>query len=459
MNNTTALKGKNLLIATLALLTVNAFVLMGRWLSPPDSATAGNNHAAEEVSPDSHEHENGHDHGAGEASDLDRPVDELWGASCEHEIPTHTCDECRYEIGVVRLSPDLLGKEGAAGIVSTVTAELKDFSRILVLTGDISMNESKTVHISSPESGIARSFIADIGQKVKPGDRVIEIDSKEVAEAKADYLKKYEMMKLARKNAEREASLFAKKISAEIEVQEARAKQAEAEIEWANAQGHLKAHGLTQAEINRLSQGTTHTINGIFSLQSPLAGVVLKRSINAGEQVEPGKELLLISDLSEVWVWANIKEEDLVQLGRHEKVVAEIEVPGLGGKQYSGTMDLVSGNIDEQTRNAKARIVVPNTDGLLKPGMFANVRLLLPRAEPTIIIPQVAVLSDEGRQFVFVHKEDDYWIRRPVTTGARFNNQVSIVSGLTPGQKIIADGSFLLKSDVLREKMGAGCAD
>jgi cobalt-zinc-cadmium efflux system membrane fusion protein len=260
MNNTTALTGKTVLRAAVALVTVALLAMTGRWLSPSNIVTAEDNHATQEVSHDAHEHENGHehedghDHGAGESSDLDRPVDELWAASCEHEIPTYTCDECRYEIGVVKLSPELLGDDTEAGLVSTVTAELKDFSGILSLIGDICMNESKTVRISSPEAGIARSFIADIGQKIAPGDRVIEIDSKEVAEAKAEYLKKLEIMKLARKNAEREASLFAKKISAEIEVQEARAKQAEAEIELANAQGHLKTHGLSQSDIDRLSQ-------------------------------------------------------------------------------------------------------------------------------------------------------------------------------------------------------------
>jgi cobalt-zinc-cadmium efflux system membrane fusion protein len=432
-----------------------------RWQSIAGAGTssAADNHAAEEMSSTAHQHDNEAEAGEKEISDLDRPVDELWKSMCEHTMPTYACDECRYEIGVVKLSPELLGDGTEAGLVSTVTAELKDFSGILSLTGDISMNESKTVRISCPEAGIARSFIADIGQKIAPADRVIEIDSKEVAEAKADYLKKLEMMKLARKNAAREASLFAKKISAEIEVQEARAKQAEAEIEWANAQGHLKAHGLSQSDIDGLSQGMMHTIDGVFSLRSPIAGIVLNRSINAGEQVEPGKELLLISDLADVWVWANIKEEDLVRLHQGENVAAEITVPGLGEKLYSGTMDLVSGDINAQTRNARARIVVPNTDGLLKPGMFVNIRLLLPGTKPSIVIPSVAVLSDEGRQFVFVHKADEYWIRRPVTTGASFNNQVVIVSGLSAGQKIIADGSFLLKSDVLREKMGAGCAD
>ena len=75
------------------------------------------------------------------------------------------------------------------------------------------------------------------------------------------------------------------------------------------------------------------------------------------------------------------------------------------------------------------------------------------------MVPKVAVLADEGRTFVFTHKEGEYWMRRPVKLGARFDGMVEITSGLTAEQRIITDGSFLLKSDVLRSKMGAGCAD
>ena len=82
--------------------------------------------------------------------------------------------------------------------------------------------------------------------------------------------------------------------------------------------------------------------------------------------------------------------------------------------------------------------------------MFVNVKLLLPGGEQVVTVPKVAVLADEGRTFVFVLKEADYWIRRPVTLGETFGEQVIIRNGITPGQKIIADGSFLLKSDVLR---------
>ena len=91
--------------------------------------------------------------------------------------------------------------------------------------------------------------------------------------------------------------------------------------------------------------------------------------------------------------------------------------------------------------------------------MFVTVRVMLPGGGDVMAVPTVSVLSDAGRSFVFVHKEGDYWIRRPVAAGVPFNDFVEIKDGLPSVQTIIADGSFLLKSDVLRAKMGAGCAD
>jgi cobalt-zinc-cadmium efflux system membrane fusion protein len=91
--------------------------------------------------------------------------------------------------------------------------------------------------------------------------------------------------------------------------------------------------------------------------------------------------------------------------------------------------------------------------------MFVSVRLFMPAKGEVLVVPKVAVLADEGRTFVFTHKEGDYWIRRPVSLGASIDSMVEITSGITAEQRIITDGSFLLKSDVLRGKMGAGCAD
>jgi len=395
-----------------------------------------------------------------EKSDLDRSVDEMWTAKCEHDILHYTCDECRYELGAVKLSPTVIAENGKSGLINTTPVGTQPFSRVLPLTGEVQVNDTKTVHVSSPLPGIVRRTMVNIGQKVSADDVLFEIDSPEVAEAKADYLKKMAVLQLARKTAEREANLFAKKISAEVEMQEAKTRQAEAEIELANTRTRLTRSGLSSKEIEMLGNSAANTVTGVIAVRASQNGTVLEGHVNSGEFVESGKELFVLSDLSEVWVWANLKESDALTLNPSgSKIPAEVSAQGTGGKKYQGTLDVISGMMHEQTRTVRARITISNSEGLLRPGMFVNVKLLLPGGENVVTVPKVAVLADEGRTFVFVHKEGDYWIRRPVTLGETFGDQVIIRNGLTSGQKIIADGSFLLKSDVLRKKMGAGCAD
>jgi len=395
-----------------------------------------------------------------EKSDLDRSVGEMWTAKCEHGILQYTCDECRYELGAVKLSPTVIAENEKPGLINTTLVGTQPFSKVLPLTGEVQLNETKTVHVSSPLPGIVRRTMVNIGQKVSAGDVLFEIDSPEVAEAKADYLKKMAVLQLARKTAEREANLFAKKISAEVEMQEAKTRQAEAEIELANTRTRLTRSGLSNKEIELLGNSAANNVTGVIAVRAPRNGTVLEGHVNTGEYVESGKELFVLSDLSEVWVWANLKESDALTLNPSgSKIPAEVTAQGSGGKKYQGTLDVISGMMHEQTRTVRARITISNSEGLLRPGMFVNVKLLLPGGENVVTVPKVAVLADEGRIFVFVHKEGDYWIRRPVALGETFGDQVIIRNGLTSGQKIIADGSFLLKSDVLRKKMGAGCAD
>ncbi len=450
-------KRKNLIIIT-AILFVVVVAIIG-FRNQGTSEVTSTKAAAADTEEQTGSRAEATEHGE-EKSDLDRSVDEMWTAKCEHDILHYTCDECRYELGAVKLSPTVIAENEKPGLINTTLVGTQPFSKVLPLTGEVQVNDTKTVHVSSPLPGIVRRTMVNIGQKVSAGDILFEIDSPEVAEAKADYLKKMAVLQLARKTAEREANLFAKKISAEVEMQEAKTRQAEAEIELANTRTRLTRSGLSSKEIELLGNSATNTMTGIIAVRASQNGTVLEGHVNSGEYVESGKELFVLSDLSEVWVWANLKESDALTLNPSgSKIPAEVSAQGTGGKKYQGTLDVISGMMHEQTRTVRARITVSNAEGLLRPGMFVNVKLLLPGGENVVTVPKVAVLADEGRTFVFVHKEGDYWIRRPVTLGETFGDQVIIRNGLTSGQKIIADGSFLLKSDVLRKKMGAGCAD
>ena len=406
-----------------------------------------------EAPKDAHD-EGGHNHEA-KISDLDRTVDEMWTVNCEHGILQYQCNECRYEIGTVKLDATVIGDKG---LVRTGFPEKRqEHGEERNLPGTVQLDDTRTVRVASPLTGLITRRFTTPGETVVVGSPLLEIDSPEVAEAKGSYLKAVAGLDLAVKNAEREARLFARKIAAEVEVQEAKAKRTEAETEIATARGRLLRLGLTKTEIESISaKNGAAALNGLVVIRASRVGTVIEGNTAPGERVETGKVLLTISSLDTVWVMADLKDVDLSVVSNASGKEAKIDVMG---RSFSGRLDLVAGRMSEETRTAKARFSVNNTEGLLKPGMFVSVRLLLPTKGATIVVPKVAVLADEGRTFVFIHKEGDYWIRRPVVLGARFDGMVEIASGLTEEQQIITDGSFLLKSDVLRSKMGAGCAD
>ncbi|NTV12679.1 MAG: efflux RND transporter periplasmic adaptor subunit [Desulfobulbaceae bacterium] len=427
-------------------------VLIGRrqgtMLSPPPKSAA--EEAGHGEAPGEHGDEHGAEHGA-EVSDLDRPVAEMWAASCEHDIPQHQCDECRYELGMVKLAPEMFG---AKGLILTTTPSLQSMGEERSLPGEVQMDESRTVHVASPLAGsISRSFAAP-GQRVATGAPLFELDSPEVAEARSSYLKGLASLALARKTAERENLLFAKKITSAVEVQEAEARLSAAETEVAAVRGKLRRLGLPEAEIDTPNA----PLSGLVTIRAPRGGQVSEGHANLGEYVEAGKELLTLTDPDAIWIVADLRDQELATLTLAAKGGVKAEVTA-AGRAFPAHFEQVLSQVSEETRTPRARFRVTNTGGALKPGMFVSVRILLPGGGATLVVPKVAVLADAGRTFVFVHHEGDFWVRRPVTLGKRSGAMVEVTGDLTPTQKIIADGSFLLKSDVLRSKMGAGCAD
>ena len=157
-----------------------------------------------------------------------------------------------------------------------------------------------------------------------------------------------------------------------------------------------------------------------------------------------------------------VYEKDLAAL--HEKLTKDksakaiVTVPAFPNAPFVGAVDLVGSALDEHTRTIKVRVQLENSQGKLKPGMFATVDIELPTGQQAVLVPRNAVLSDEGKFFAFEHWKDDLWLKRDVTVG-RTQGDLVEVSGIEPGVSVVSAGAFLFKSDVLRAKMGAGCAD
>ncbi len=402
-----------------------------------------------------HGHGHGHGHGEREASDLDRPVDELFAVSCEHGVKAHACDECRYEVGVVEAPPSLF--EG--GLLELARAESREIGVPLRLTGEVRFDERRVAHVSTQAEGIIRRVHVTLGDAVTRGRPLVEIDSVAIGEAQAAHLEARAMLRLARRSHERLATLRAEGIASEKELLKARQELDTAAIRADAALGRLTRLGMAPAAARAL---TPAGATGRLVLSAPAAGTVLEMHAVPGEIARSEGSLVTVGDSSALWVWADLYERDLQVVAgaqARQPLAAEVSVRAFPGERFPGTVDLVSPSMSASSRTVKVRLAVDNPGGRLLAGMFAQVELFLPSEERRITVPRTAVLRDEGRAFVFVRHEADYYLRRPVSPGRAFAGLVEVREGLAEGATVVANGAFLLKSDVLRSKMGAGCAD
>jgi len=397
----------------------------------------------------------GHQHGEHEVSDLDRPVSDLFAATCEHKIKAHECDECRYEVGVVKADASLFEE----GLLEKGEVEKRSIALPLELTGEVSFDERRVAHVSTQAEGIIKKVHVTLGDNVEPGKVLLEIESVAVGETQAAYLEARGMLKLAKRNYDRLAELRKEGISSEKELLEAKQELEAAQIHTDATFGKLTRLGMSASAARALTQATSR---GRLVLRAPSAGTVLDMHAVAGELARAETSLVTIGDNSAVWVWADLYERDIALVSREQAkhpLAAVVEVRAFPGEEFGGTVDFVSPSMSESSRTVKARIAVPNPERRLLAGMFAQVKVFIPGDRQVLAIPGQAVLEDEGRAFVFIHHEGDYYVRRQVAVGRTFAGLVEITKGLTGGEIVVDNGAFLMKSDVLRSKMGAGCAD
>ncbi len=420
-------------------------------------------HEEHEGHEDHHEH---HGHGGEEGSaDLSMSVEEILRANCEHDMKAYQCPECRYEVGVVKADASLLkDSQGARGdgLFRTVAVSRGMIDTAMNVTGEVQLNENAAAHISPRIPGVIRSVHVDMGARIEKGNILFEIDSVELGQALSEYEKSRSMKELSRRHFERERSLFERKIASERDMIDAQMDYEQHQTELKAAEQKLLVLGLREEDIAPEVHDAGNTESGLLPMRAPFDGMIIEKHAVVGEQVEPGSPVMLLADLGTLWIWADIYERDLARLIENKErgeIPVEVLVHAFPGRAFNGAIDYIGATMDEMTRTVKVRATVRNDDRLLRPGMFCEVRVLVKSAEQVLSIPKVAFLSDEGHDFVFKNLKDDFYVRRPVKKGRDFHDRVEILEGLETGERIVADGAFLLKSDVLRWKMGAGCAD
>jgi len=330
------------------------------------------------------------------------------------------------------------------------------------LTGEVRFAERKVTHLSPRAEGVIRKVLVALGEKVSMGQPLLEMESAALGEAESSYLESEATQRLARRALDRQAALREEGISSEKDFLAARQESESAGIRAQAAADKLRRLGLGPAEVEGLRKTGPAAARGRLVIRAPAAGTILDMHAVPGEAARPDQNIFTIGDLSHLWVWADVYEGQVRQVLAHEHhgdMRATVTAKAFPGDLFPATVDFVAPSMDEKTRTLKVRVGVPNPKGKLRAGMFVNVELYLPSGADGLVIPRAALLSDDGRSFVFVRHQGEYWVRRPVETGRTSGGQVEVTKGLAGGETVVTDGCFLLKSDVLRSKMGAGCAD
>jgi membrane fusion protein, copper/silver efflux system len=284
-------------------------------------------------------------------------------------------------------------------------------------------DEERVVHIHTRVSGwIEELYVATTGESVRKGQPLAGLFSQELYASQIEYL-----------------SLFRQAGSQPTSAVQASARQ------------RLQVLGMSEAEIRTIErQGNARRL---VTITSPLSGVVLRRSVSRGTAVDPSTELMVVADLSQVWVVAELPE-------RHAAVVRQgtsvtVDVPASGRAAFAASISFLHPTLDERTRSRRVRIPIDNQDRRMLPGMTGYITLeSAPR--DALIVPRDALVDTGEHQHVFVETAEGRFEPRVVQTGLRLSDKVEILEGLEEGERVVTSGVFLIDSESRLRGSGGG---
>ncbi|MGI8656986.1 MAG: efflux RND transporter periplasmic adaptor subunit [Pyrinomonadaceae bacterium] len=318
-----------------------------------------------------------------------------------------------------------------------------------VATGVVQPNAYRETPVVALVGGIVRKIEGELGQNVKRGQTMAVVFSDELSEAQSRYIAAAAELDEHHKHHLRTARLVEIGAASREEFEQATTKLKSAESDVAALRQKLLLLGLSPQRANNLRSPSQ--ISSEVELPSPATGTVTSRSVNPGEVIEANKELLRVTDLSSVWVIGQVYEKDLgrVRTGSGASITSD----AYPGKIFRGKISYVDPRLDPQTRTAQVRIELANPGQLLKLGMFVNIAFATIGGAEGVspAIPTSAVQSINNQQIVFVATSNpNVFILRAVRLAPESSNRFSVLEGLRVGERIVTEGSFLLRAEWLK---------
>lgn len=343
----------------------------------------------------------------------------------------------------VKFDPATLTRLG----VRTAPAGQDSSEHRLQVPGTVEYASDRYAEVGTIQEGRINRVNVKVGDPVKKGQVLATLLVPAIASAQADALSAQAALKVARDHARREATLLERSLTTARESELAAGDVTAREAEFAAATARLKLLGASVPTTDAAIRP-----DGTYALVSPIDGTVVARTAALGSFLEPNETAFAIADTSVVWGSLDAFESDLPYITVGAKV--EMVTESLPGKVFHGTIEMLEPQLGRATRASRARVVMPNPDGLLKAGLFlrANIEIKPPAAsEGRLLVPGGSVQPLADRDVVFVQKQPGEFEVRTVSVARRTSQLAELSDGVRPGEPIVVHGAFILRGEVTKQ--------
>ncbi len=353
---------------------------------------------------------------------------------------THSKDEKPHdEAAGIKLTDEELKLAG----IRVEPAQQQEVSDQLVVTATIQANQDRFARLAPRVPGRIVKVNGNLGDRVAAGQVLATLDSIEVGEARSAYSQAASEAQVAKSSLERAERLQAEQIVSQKDFLRAKAEHDKAQAAFRSAADKLQMLGVA----------TKSDSVSVFALTAPFAGTIIEKKAVLGELAQPDKPLFAIADLSTLWIEANLAEKDLSRIKVGDAAV--VTVSANPADRIPGKLTYIGGMLDKETRTIRGRIEVKNTDGRLKPEMFATAAIQTSTKTKAIVLPDEAVVLIAGQPAVFIEERGGFE-SRTIALGERVQGRVVVKSGLKPDDLVVIAGAYALKARMLKSQIGEG---
>jgi membrane fusion protein, heavy metal efflux system len=341
-----------------------------------------------------------------------------------------------------------------AGLAYAVASE-RPVPLTLTCTAEVEFDKNRYAHVAARAPGVLRSVVRDLGDRVLEGDRLAVVGSTELGAAKANLLQARTLVRLWERNNAREQGLLKRRVSTERDALHAETELAKSRVRVSGATQRLRNLGLADAGIAKVC--SAQDTSSALSVTAPFAGLVVGRDAVVGEVVRTDEPLFAVADTSTMWAMLDVQEADVRRVRVGQPVVLFVE--GLRGETFPGRVTWISAELNRRTRMLEVRAELANPTGVLRAGMFGRAVVHVSGPKPRVVVPKAAVQWEGCCNVVFVRKNDRLFEPRKVHLGPEAGRQWVVEAGLSAGETVVTTGSFLLKTEILKGSIGAGCCE